>query len=276
MQFPPGEGWEVVAPQKTWATSETIAYVETAIRAVRQQYPDAPALRVNQISARDGGYLRPHQSHQNGRDVDLAFYYPGGGSSRAVAREKVIDLKLNWALIKSIATLTDVQLILVDRRVQKRLYDYAAAHGEDRAWLDSLFRSKHPLLQHARHHRDHFHVRFYNPRAQELGRRITPLLALQPEHNVASHKIKRGDNLGAIARKYGTTVVAIRAANHMKGNFLRVGEALRIPLRGPCTRCAIPPALVLPARRLPPEFASTKGEPAAGTGDGAMISTIVK
>jgi len=260
-RFPEGEGWTVVSPAKAWATRETIAYVQAAIRAVRAAHPDAPPLRVNQISAQDGGYIRPHQSHQNGRDVDLAFYYPTAEVVRARAREKVIDLGLNWALIKSIATLTDVQMILVDKRVQKRLYDYALAHGEDRAWVGSLFFGSDRLIKHARGHRDHFHVRFFNPRAQELGRRVAPLLAQQPEFNVAMHRVRRGDNLGAIARKYGTTVVAIRKANHLKGNAIRAGITLSIPLRGPCVHCAVPPALVLPERRLPPPSTFASASP---------------
>ncbi len=265
VQFPSGDGWRVVSPERAWATAETIAYVQTAIRAVRAAHPQAPPLRVNQISARDGGYLHPHQSHQNGRDVDLAFYYPGAEPVRARARENVIDLQLNWALIKALATQTDVQMILVDRRVQKKLLDYALAHGEDRAWATSLFHGKDALLKHAKRHRDHFHVRFFNPRAQELGRRIAPLLAQQPEFNVAMHRVRRGDVLGKIARKYGTTVVAIRKANHLKSNLLHVGTTLSVPLRGACTRCPVPPALVLPERRLPPRMVATasSSEPAA-------------
>lgn len=44
------------------------------------------------------------------------------------------------------------------------------------------------------------------------------------------HKIKNGDTLGAIARKYGTTVAAIQAANGMgKSTNLRAGKTLKIP-----------------------------------------------
>lgn len=256
VQFPSGEGWLVVSPGKAWGTGETVAYVEAAIAAVRAQYPNAPRLRVNQISAKDGGYIQPHQSHQSGRDVDLAFYYPGTEAPlRARAREKVIDAKLTWALVKALATQTDVQVMLLDRRVQKRLYDVALEQGEDRSWLNSLFHGKDALIKHARGHRDHLHVRFFNPRAQELGRRITPFLAMQPEHNLAMHKVRRGDNLGALSRRYGSTPTAIRKANHMKNNALRAGITLSIPIRGACTHCPVPPAVVIPERRLPPSAA---------------------
>lgn len=252
VRFPDSPDWTVVSPEKAWTTTETINYLTQVIHELRTHYPNAPLLRVNQISTKDGGYIRPHKSHQNGRDVDLGFYYPGGNMVSVRAREKYIDLTMNWALIKALVTLTDVQLILVDRRVQKVLYDYALKNGEDKAWLDSLFHSgENSLIKHARGHRDHFHVRFFNPRAQELGRRLAPLLALQPDHNIAMHRIRKGDTLGAIAIRYNSSVNSIRNANRMRGNLLHIGEVLSVPLRGPCNRCPVPPPVVVPARHLP-------------------------
>lgn len=251
-RFPASPDWTVVSPEAAWATPEAIQFVSAAIREVRRRHPDAPPLRVNQFSAREGGYLRPHKSHQNGRDVDLAFYYPGPDPIRVREREKHIDVPLNWELVKALVTLTDVQVILMDRRVQKVLYDHALRTGEDKAWLDSIFRAPRPLVQHARRHRDHLHVRFFAPRSQELGRRVTPLLAERPDQNLALHRVKRGDTLGAIARRYGSSVEALRKANRISGSLLRISQVLKVPLRGPCTRCPVPPAPVVPPRRLPP------------------------
>jgi membrane-bound lytic murein transglycosylase D len=45
-----------------------------------------------------------------------------------------------------------------------------------------------------------------------------------------THKIKRGDSLWNIARRYGTTVKAIQKANGMKSRQLTVGQALTIPV----------------------------------------------
>jgi LysM repeat protein len=245
--------WIVVSPELAWATKETVDYLATAIREVRAQYPKAPPLRVNQLSSREGGYLRPHKSHQNGRDVDLGFYYPTAEPVRVRARENHIDLELNWALLKSLAIHTDVQMILVDKRVQKVLYDYALRKGESKEWLDSLFNAgAKSLVKHARGHRDHFHVRFFNPRAQELGRRVAPLLALQPDKNIQMHRVRSGDTVGGIALRYGSSINAIKKANRMRGVFLRIGQVLAVPLRGPCTRCPVPPPLVVPPRRMPP------------------------
>ncbi|MFY0522686.1 penicillin-insensitive murein endopeptidase [Archangium gephyra] len=247
--------WIVVSPELAWATQETVDYLSRAIREVRAQYPNAPPLRVNQLSSREGGYLRPHKSHQNGRDVDLGFYYPTAEPVRVREREKHIDLELNWALLKALAIHTDVQMILLDKRVQKVLYDYALRNGENKEWVDSLFNAgARSLVKHARGHRDHFHVRFFNPRAQELGRRVAPLLALQPDKNILVHRVRSGDTLGGIALRYGSTIKTIQKANRMRGVFLSIGQRLAVPLRGPCTRCPVPPPVVVPPRRMPPGF----------------------
>jgi LysM repeat protein len=157
-------------------------------------------------------------------------------------------------------------MILVDRRVQKVLHQYALKVGEDKAWLESVFRQgKHALIQHARHHRDHFHVRFFNPVAQELGRRVAPLLTQRPEQNIMTHRVHSGDTLGAIARRYGITVAQLQKANHMKGSFLRLSQVLQVPIHGPCTRCPIPAPIALPPRLLPPALAAQESAaPKAG------------
>jgi len=268
--FPHGDGWTVVSPEATWGTRETVEFVASAIRQVKAWHPDAPPLRVNQISAREGGYLRPHKTHQNGRDVDLGFYYPNGETVRVRERERVIDVALNWALVKALVIHGDVQFILVDQRVQKVLYEHAKKVGEDPAWLESLFHAgKQSILQHARRHRDHFHVRYFNGRAQELGRRVAPLLAERPEENIAMHRVKKGDTLGGISSRYGSSVAAIRRASGLSNNLLRIGRVLKVPLRKPCTTCPVPPPTLVPPRRLPPQVDAPtvveQGEADAGT-----------
>lgn len=47
----------------------------------------------------------------------------------------------------------------------------------------------------------------------------------------ATHTVKRGENLGKIARKYGVTVDAIRKANNLRGDKINVGQKLKIPAR---------------------------------------------
>ncbi|MBI4551771.1 MAG: LysM peptidoglycan-binding domain-containing protein, partial [Candidatus Latescibacteria bacterium] len=43
------------------------------------------------------------------------------------------------------------------------------------------------------------------------------------------YKVRRGDTLSGIAQKFGTTVIALKKANRLRGNTLRVGQSLDIP-----------------------------------------------
>ena len=263
VQLSPGDSWSVVSPDHAWGTRETIVYLSIAARAVQERFPWVAPLRVNHISKKEGGYLRPHHSHQSGRDADLGFYYRAGMNPLTVKgpRENAMDLPANWALVRALATQTDTQVILLDRRVQKVLYDYAISIGEDRAWLDSLFNAgRRSLLQHVRRHRDHFHVRFYSSRSQELGWRIQPLLAKRADSNFVIHRVKAGDTLGHLAMRYGSGVKLIQRANGLTGVALRVGRTLNIPLRGPCTRCPLPAQVVVPPRRAPPASSQQRSD----------------
>lgn len=48
-------------------------------------------------------------------------------------------------------------------------------------------------------------------------------------HKGGSYTIKSGDNLGAIARRHGTTVAKLKAANGMSSDKIRAGRTLKIP-----------------------------------------------
>jgi murein endopeptidase len=244
--------WIVERPAYSFATRETVDALALAFRSVRRQFPDSAPARLSHMSAKDGGYLRPHRSHQSGRDADIGFFYRGDRfPPRGVPRETLIDPARNWALIRALITETDVQLILVDRGIQDVLHRHALSIGEDPRWLLQVFGR---MVKHARRHRDHFHVRFYAPRSQELGRRLQPLLALRPDQNRTVHIVQAGNTLGQIAARYKTTVAAVRRVNQIKGSSLvRLGQHLIVPLRGPCTNCPLPPPVAVPPRCVPPE-----------------------
>lgn len=57
------------------------------------------------------------------------------------------------------------------------------------------------------------------------------LSALPAQDRVAwqRHKIRSGESLGSIAKKYRTTIGAIRSANNIPGNIIRAGDSLLIP-----------------------------------------------
>ena len=53
-----------------------------------------------------------------------------------------------------------------------------------------------------------------------------------PQLTYTTHRVVRGDTLAALARRYGTTVQSIQAANQLGRNTtIRIGQQLRIPTR---------------------------------------------
>jgi membrane-bound lytic murein transglycosylase D len=60
----------------------------------------------------------------------------------------------------------------------------------------------------------------------------TKLAALPDEKRMrwARYDVRRGDTLSQIARRYGVSVSALRSSNHLRGNLIRAGHTLVVPL----------------------------------------------
>lgn len=250
---------ELVNAPNAYGTQETLDYLLAAIRSVHAAFPATPPLSLGHISAPRGGPLRPHLSHQSGRDVDLSFFYREGARWYTRASEKNLDLARTWALVKALVTETDVEMILVDRSIQPLLRREALSRGEDAEWLASIFEGSagklRPIVRHAPGHATHLHIRFFNPIAQETGRRTHPALVAAGLASELStfvvHRARRGDTLGKLAKKYGVSVQAIQRANGLRNSRIRERRDYRIPVRARPAPLASSP-LKFPARRLPP------------------------
>ncbi|MBN2430635.1 MAG: penicillin-insensitive murein endopeptidase [Acidobacteria bacterium] len=257
--MPESPHWEIINPNESWGTEETVAFIGTVIHVVNRLFPDSPPLYIGDISHRDGGRLNRHYSHQAGRDADLGFYYKGGkGTWHAAGHSRNLDLARNWALVRALIVHTDVEVILLDRRIQKLLYDHARSIGEDPDWLRTVFEypaGRGPcLVRHDRGHRTHYHVRFFNRRAQELGikayRHLLELKKIQPPVYYQMHRVRSGQTLGHLARRYGTSIRAIQRANNLGGTLIRAGRTYRIPIRSGVD--SVPARMEVPPRNLPP------------------------
>ncbi|HEY6557205.1 MAG TPA: penicillin-insensitive murein endopeptidase [Polyangiaceae bacterium] len=250
--------WALVDRAHAWGTQETVDYLSRAIAKVHERFPGSPKLYIGHISGKAGGHLSPHLSHQAGRDVDISYFYTderAGWYARAGGHN--LDLPRTWAFVRALITETDVELILIDHSLQALIKRYAIQIGEDEAWVSGLFRGQgklRPLIVHAKGHATHIHVRFYNPIAQETARRAHTSLALRglvrPPTFYVSHKVKRGETLGMISRKYGVDIKAIKSANGLRRSLIRAGRVYRVPKSGGVR--AAPARVAIPPRRLPP------------------------
>jgi murein endopeptidase len=258
VSLPSSPQWQAAPNAETWGTAETIEAIRIAVDTVCALFPETPALTIGDISAPNGGRLKRHESHQGGRDVDFGFYFKEGkGAWFAPGTAGNLDLPRNWALVRALVARTDVEMIFLDRRIQKALYDYALKLGEERAFLDQVFQVGHgfrdAVVKHLSGHRTHYHVRFYSPVAQELGRRVHPLLVeaglIKPPVYTVRHVVRAGQTIGQLAARYGTSTQAIMQANRLSTTQLRAGRGYRIPVRRavPAYEPVAVPRRVLPA-----------------------------
>ena len=58
-----------------------------------------------------------------------------------------------------------------------------------------------------------------------------PVSKPRPKPTVTRHTVKRGDTLSHIARRYGSSVSAIRRANGISGSLIFPGQKLVVPRR---------------------------------------------
>ncbi|NOS69428.1 MAG: LysM peptidoglycan-binding domain-containing protein [Verrucomicrobia bacterium] len=71
------------------------------------------------------------------------------------------------------------------------------------------------------------------------------LLAI-PDSGEQMHVVKSGDTLGALAKKYGTSIQAIQEANALKDTRIIVGQKLKIPAKASAPSPVVEPAPVAP------------------------------
>ncbi|HHH28243.1 MAG TPA: LysM peptidoglycan-binding domain-containing protein, partial [Polyangiaceae bacterium] len=259
VQMEDGPHWKVMEPSLAYGTTETIDYLKRAITSVNRQFPDTHEMLVGHLSAKRGGHLRSHKSHQSGRDVDLSYYYLPDSRWRWYQRAHAgnLDVARTWAFVRSLLVETDVMFIFINTSIQRLLKKHALALGEDPEWLDDVFewdsKSSWPIIRHSPGHDTHIHVRFYNPVAQEMGRRAYGTLVasgrIKPPTFYTYYKVKKGDILGRVAKKFDVSVRDIQKANGLRSTTIMAGKTYRIPRKGHVMQ---PGKIRIPPRRLPP------------------------
>lgn len=163
--LPPDPLYTVKAEQYSWGTPRTIARLREAIAAYARGR-EAPPVHIGDLSRRAGGPFPPHISHQQGRDVDIAYVMQDRGLRFARATERNLDRGLTWALVTALLDTNAVRYLFVDYEVQRLLYGQALAEGVPVDRVEALFqfprgrRAAAGVIRHWPGHRDHFHVRF--------------------------------------------------------------------------------------------------------------------
>jgi Penicillin-insensitive murein endopeptidase len=162
--MPPGPEYTIKAEAFAWATPRTIALLRDAIHEYARGR-EVPKVHIGDISRRGGGPFAPHLSHQEGRDVDIAYVLHDRGRF-GVATTTNLDRRHTWALLQALLDTRAITYVFIDYEVQRLLYEHALGEGMTEAQLDPLFqypygrRAAQGIIRHWKGHRDHFHVRF--------------------------------------------------------------------------------------------------------------------
>ncbi len=168
--------------QARFATIETVQSIIRAATRVAEKWPGS-TLVVNDLCLQQGGPIRQHGSHQNGRDADILFYYldakgkpiPSVGvpvdprgwgwdfKDLAVAQDDVrlrIDVRRTWHFMHALldASGTLLQRIFIAEHIRSMLLAEAERARAPRKVRD---RFGNLTCQPSTPHDDHMHVRFF-------------------------------------------------------------------------------------------------------------------
>jgi murein endopeptidase len=112
-----------------------------------------------------GGKFPPHRSHQSGRDVDIRLPLLPGIARRRAPHLDEVDWPATWALVDALFAGGEVQVVFLEAKLQRRLYDAARWQGVTHARLGELLQVLDPqrlgtVIRTAEGHDGHLHVRF--------------------------------------------------------------------------------------------------------------------
>jgi penicillin-insensitive murein endopeptidase len=159
-----------------------VLMLHRSAKQIGKAFPGAK-LVVGDLSAKGGGPISGHHSHQSGRDADIAFY-ARDAKGRFVQPKKLVafgadgkakddsglvfDDALNWALIESFAKdhRAGLAYIFVSRPLKARLLAFASKHERHKKYIDQVS-ALFVQPDNAEPHDDHFHVRIRCPKGQE-------------------------------------------------------------------------------------------------------------
>ena len=88
-----------------------------------------------------------------------------------------------------------------------------------------------PMTDTSSDNDDQDYVTAQRPARRNTATKSTPRQK-QKQQQTTTHKVKSGESLYVIAKKYGTTVEALKNANGVKGSSLQPGQTLKVPVKG--------------------------------------------
>lgn len=173
--MPPGDNYVIMYPHRAFGTYYAVSEIARVLDAYKVRFPDADPLIIGDLSFRTGGKIRPHMSHQAGRDADITYpraNHPPNYRRFHPITTRTLDTDRALWLLKSFMDGGQVEYMFVDRQFQYVLAKEAKRQGAPDEWIRKTFQYPHhkgtaAMIRHSRGHRTHVHVRF---KCQETDR----------------------------------------------------------------------------------------------------------
>ena len=150
-----------------FGTTLAVLNIQRALASFRYETAYPGTIYIGAMSRKTGRRLRPHKSHQSGRDVDVRLPAMPYATRTQKLREWEVDWHATWALIRAFAETGEVQQIFLEMKFWRRLRKAAVEMGTPDAEIASIMRT---YVRHSRGHVAHIHVRFVCSEAAEYCR----------------------------------------------------------------------------------------------------------
>lgn len=156
---------------RSYATDDLVKILADIAKSISLDFPNGERLQIGDISGAGGGPLGRHGSHQNGLDVDIAYYRHNhkeqnpdnnlGFDEDFVPRGKLslnFDSDRNGEVFSRLIQTGRVNRIFVDEVIKKHFCLKWKNQDSDQK-VAAVLRSLRPL----KNHHDHFHLRLTCP-----------------------------------------------------------------------------------------------------------------
>lgn len=154
-----------------YGVQELAEALDSLSHYMRSLFPTIEVLQIGDMAAKSGGKIPRHKSHQNGLDADIVYYRVNEKAQSPTKTEWgeyfVVSKKLvsnfharrNWEAFKYLVNHFEVNRILVDGAVKRRMCSLAKSLGESTSHREVLRR----LRIENTVHRTHYHLRLKCP-----------------------------------------------------------------------------------------------------------------
>jgi LysM repeat protein len=163
VRLPKSDLYTVRDPDKSFGTTHAVKTIHSAIAIFRRDTSFEGKIVIADLSKQGGGRMRPHKSHQAGRDADIRLPRKPGAAKDSGS--KGIDWDMSWRLVKSFIDTGEVEYIFLDYSRQKLLLEAAKEAGVSSKQLKKYIqypqgsKKNKGIVRHAKGHNVHIHVR---------------------------------------------------------------------------------------------------------------------